>query len=158
MVAVVFDDKAMRRIAGVLDGFGRQVRRPASSRAISQAMAKSLRPIQPDIRVGTPKDTGALARSVGVRSKVTNDGEPFAAAGWRYKAGKPRFSQMLGVEYGNDRYHNPPGTLMKVWKNRREDVLSDFLAIHLPEVVDKILARQAQREKVPHRRIRGLSR
>ena len=152
MVRIVYDDKAMRNIAGVLDAVGRKMSRPQSSRAISRAMAKALRPLRPDVRSATPKRTGALSRTASVKSSVAKDGEPFAAVGWSFKKGM-RFQQMLAVEYGNKRYPNPPKPLKNVWEQNGDEVYSEFIVIHLPEVVDDILAKEALKRGVKHQRV-----
>ena len=132
MVAVTIDDREVRKVTKVLDGMGKDFGKRKSAMAISRAMRNALRPLRPIIRSGTPRDTGALRRSVAVTASVTRDGRPYAAAGWRLRHGVTRYSQILGIEHGNKRVPDPAMTLQKTWASNGASVIRTSTIINYP--------------------------
>ena len=149
-VIATFQQREVMRVTKVLEGLSNTVSgKKAVGRAIAKGMGEALKPLKAPIRSGTPRDTGNLRRSVAMRQRLSHRGEPWAAVGWQYKGGLNRISKMLGAEYGSDRFPDPVEILQRTWKANEAEVNRSAIG-HIADVVDKVIEKEAAKNKVPY--------
>ena len=116
-------------------------------REIGRILSRAVTPAMRTVRGRTPIDTGTLRKSLKRRVRLQKSGAAVYVGYVRKKGRKPRFSQVMGIEYGNRQTPAPTGGRQSIEKGFKRHARGITRAVEegIAELVDKEFAKAGAR-------------